>query len=357
VLAVAHPCLAPLPHGPRVPAPIVLRTSCGAFRLARDGAVSRVVPLRGGGTGRRFGATIQLRRTHAGLFVLLEHGRVLWRSSGAYPNDGGSVAFGPHSFAFGTYRRGVFLTDLRSPERRVLRGRGLYPVDFTGRGLLIVGGTRTIDVVSRDGVSVRRYAYRSRNAYAFDERTDTLFFVTPHGVLASLCGAHLRLEHVLHRVDGTITIADDGLLVFTGAHDVVVTRRDGTVVTRTRWRPSLGGQDAGVSVSPDGRTFAFRLSTARPGAKSARAVVELLRAGGTRAHPLYAHALGPSGCAVGANLSWSGRFLLYASTDGRRAVLDTRRGRVLDLRRLARALPHRWNGELADAYWASDFRR
>src|SRR6266436_2368869 len=56
----AHPCRTPLPHGPAVPSPIVLWTSCGGFRLAPDGRVSRLprrwLAKQGSGTGRRYGA-------------------------------------------------------------------------------------------------------------------------------------------------------------------------------------------------------------------------------------------------------------------------------------------------------------
>ncbi len=104
----AHPCGAPLPHGPAVPAPIVLWTSCGSFRLAPDGQVSRLprhwLAKHGSGTGRPYGAHLDIRRTHTGRLLLLLRGRVAWRSTGLYPRDGGGVAFGPHAFAFASYR-------------------------------------------------------------------------------------------------------------------------------------------------------------------------------------------------------------------------------------------------------------
>ena len=37
--AHARGCARTLPHGPRVPAPVVLRTVCGVFELRRDGTV------------------------------------------------------------------------------------------------------------------------------------------------------------------------------------------------------------------------------------------------------------------------------------------------------------------------------
>src|SRR5438477_12186019 len=115
----ARPCRAALPRGPAVPAPIVLQTSCGGYELATDGRVSRLprhwFAKHGGGTGRRYGADISVRRTPAGRFILLRDGRAIWRSRGLYRNDGADVAFGPREFAFAAYRRGIFMTGLNGP--------------------------------------------------------------------------------------------------------------------------------------------------------------------------------------------------------------------------------------------------
>jgi hypothetical protein len=244
------------------------------------------------------------------------------------------------------------MTDLRHGERLVLRGRGLYPVDFTSGGDLLVSAGRAVVLLSRDGQTLRRFRYRARNSFAFDERSDTLYFVTARGRLASVHDRRLRLARRLDGIDGSISPPQHGLLVFGGAQRLVVTRTDGSVVARARWRSRLGS-DSGVAVSPDGRSFAFRLT----GAKRAAATLYVLRAGSTRADAVYRHRLGPSGCAVGANLSWNGRFLLYVSTDGHRAIVDTATHVVTDLTKLAVALPRRSAGEQASFAWASDLRR
>jgi len=57
---------------------------------------------------------------------------------------------------------------------------------------------------------------------------------------------------------------------------------------------------------------------------------------------------------VGANLSWHGRFLLYSSTDGYQAVVDTATGGVTDLSRLATLLPRLSVAEHASPAWTSD---
>jgi hypothetical protein len=356
-----HPCRAPVPRGPAVPAAVVLRTSCGSFRLAPDGHVTPLsrhwLPRHGGGTGRRYGAQLNIRRTRPGRVLLLLHGRVVWRSTGLYPQDGGNLAFGPHAFAFASYRRGVFVTDLRGGERLVARGRGLYPYSFTSGGDLIVTGTRTIRLVSPTGATLRTFAYRPRNGYSFDEQTDTLTYVTPAGRLAAAQGTRVEFKRPLRHVDGMLAFARPNLLVFSGPRSVTVTRRDGTLVAETRWTSRHLNSDAGVAVSPDGNAFAFRLSDAHPGSRSSTANVYLLRAGATRAQPIYRHHLGLSGCAVGANLSWHGRNLLYSSSDGTLAIVNTRTASATDLTPLARRLPHRAAAERALAGWRSEFRR
>ena len=354
----AHPCRAPLPHAPALPAPLIAWSSCGAFRVARDGSVERLPPhwlaRHGGGTGRRFGAKLNVRRNRAGRYFLLRDGRLVWRSRGLYPNDGGSVAFGPGLFAFNSYRRGVFMTDLGGAERLVVRGRAIYPYDFTAEGDLIVVGGRELMLVARDGRVVARFAFRERNGFAFDGRTDTIFFVTRAGRLGSVRDRRLRLARRLDGVNGSISTSGAGLLVFQAARELVVARADGSVVARTRWHGRLHA-DAGLSVSSDGRRYAFRLSDLRPGAKSGTATVYVF---GPRApaRRVYRHRIATVGCANGAGLGWHGHDLLYDSTDGRRAIVDVDTRRVVDLTALATRLPHRSGAEFASLEWASTFR-
>jgi hypothetical protein len=356
--AAPHPCRAPIPRGPALPAPVVLWTSCGGFRVAADGDVARLprhwLARHGGGTGRRWEAKVDIVRNHARRYLLVRGGRVLWRSRDRYPGDGGSVAFGPGEFAFAAFHRGVFLTDLRGGEQLVVHGRGLFPYAFTKDGDLIVGAGRTIVVVARSGRTLRRFHIRVRSGFAFDEHTDTLFFVTPAGRLALLRERHVRVARPVGAY-GSVSAPQHGVLSFARRNAITLTRRDGSVVARSSVAPG-SSSDSGVSIAPDGRAAAFRTSNSRPGSKAGRASVYLLRAGATRATLLYRHRLGPSGCAVGANLSWHGRFLLYSSVDGRRAVIETSSGRVTDLRHVAHALPVRARTEVATVAWAADFR-
>jgi hypothetical protein len=357
--AQAAACRSPLPRGPQVPAPIVFRTSCGAFRLARQGHVTRL-PRRwfarhGARAGRRYGTDVQVRRTRPGRIILRRGGRVVWRSAALYPNDATNVAFGPGLFAFSAYRTGIYVTDLRGSERLIVPGRGLYPYDFTSRGeLLVRTAPGRVAVVAPGGTFLRTYRFREGIGFTFNGRN--LYFVRPDGTLAVAEGARLLSVRTLPRVGGWISHATPGLLVFTAARGVTVTRVDGSLVARAGWRGArLGNFDSGLIPSADGRSFAFRLSNARAGAKSGEAVVYLLNSGASRARAVYRHRLGPAGCAVGATISWHGRFVLYRSIDGQRTLIDGRTARRTDLTALAGALPH-LGTETADVHWRSDLR-
>jgi hypothetical protein len=357
----AHPCRAPLPAGPVVPAPIVFRTSCGGFLLAADGHLSRLprdwFAVRAGGTGRRWGATLEIRRNRAGRYFVSEHGRLLWRSHHLYPNDGGSVAFGPNRFAFTSYRRGIFVTDLHGPERLVMRGTGLNAYDFTDTGTLLVNGPHTLNLIAATGKTLRRFHFRTRNGFAFDEDAQTLYFVTPTGILARVHGTRLQLLHRVVSADGWLTLAKPRLLVFSSPRSITITHTNGRVVAQARWHSRRLHADAGVSVAANGRAFAFRLSDARPGKQSGTAIVYALRAGARHAHAVYAERLGPSGCAPGAGLGWHGGSILYSSSDGRLAVLTPATHHVIQLTAFSHKLPGESEHEHPSAFWRSELPR
>ncbi len=369
----SHGCKAPLPQGPAVPAAIVVRTSCGWFDLEPSGRVRRLprspVGFGRGGIAedgsRHYGADLFIRRTHPGRFIVWRLHRtpagrltrtVIWHSSRDYYNTGGDNAFGPHLFAFDDYYHGIFLTDLRHPERLVMRGRGLYPIGFTRAGdLLISMRGYSIAVVAPNGTLLRRFSYRGRNSFTWDEHTDTLYFVRPDRMLAAAHGAHVRPIRPVTGIEGGIWFTRPRLLVFNGRRSVTIINLNGKLIARDRWaRTPIDTFDSGLSVSPHGRTFAFRLSSAHPGAHHGQAVVYVLHAGQSEARAIYRHRLGPSGCAVGANMEWHGRYLLYSSADGQRAVLDTSTGRRISLMHLLHGIPQRGRSQVYDVFWRRD---
>jgi len=354
--AGSGPCSAPLGRGPHVPAPLVFKTGCGGFMLGTDGRARRL-PRRwfaahGETTGRRFGADLHLRRNRAGRIFVLRRGRLVWRSSSLYPNDVSDVAFGPQAFAFSAWRRGVFRTDLRSPERLVLPGKGWFTRDFFRSGRLIAANGRTIAVHSSDG-RVRRYAYRGRGGFVFDEDRNTLFFATAKWRLAALSETRLRVGRRLP-LDGFISVPAPGVLLVQAERSFALTTREGRVLARTRWRRS-DGWVSGLSVAPGSRNVAFSLADARPGAKRGSAGLFLLAAGETRARRVFRHGLGPVGCGNGALLAWNGRHLLYSS-DGRMVIVAAATGRLHHIGQFARSLPRSHRFDRPVAAWAADYR-
>jgi hypothetical protein len=355
----AAACSAPLPHGPAVPAPVVFKTDCGGFRLDRQGVVSRLprgwLATHSGGTHNRDGAHLQVRRNRAGALSLLRRDRLVWRARDLYPNTAGDIAFGPGAFAFSSDYRGVFLTDLKGPERLVVPGRGLFPHAFFPSGRLIVTGGPSIAVLSPRGRVEHRYSYDRSAGYAFDGDTNTLFFVTPRRHLATLHEARLRVGRRLD-FDGMITISEPGVLLFFGARSLTLAARDGRVIARAAWpRTRIDLLDSGASVSPDARHVAFRLSDARPGARKGNAVLFVLSAGHMHAQPVFRHRLGPVGCGIGASMGWHGRYLLYRSGEGKVAIVDADSGRRRELSRLVRALPRLETAQQPLVAWAADY--
>jgi hypothetical protein len=352
---VAHPCLLPPGHGLRLPAPIVATTDCGAFLANTDGTVERLprhwLNRHGGGTGRTYGARLQVRFEDRR--ILLEiGGRVVWRAARVYKDYGGQLAFGPRGrFAFTTYYHGLYLTRRPARERLVLRGKGLYPVGFTPRGDILVAlpGTR-LWLLDGSGRVVRRIRYHGRNGFAFDERSGTLRWVTPRLRLATLAGRRIELgRRIWSR--GSLWLQPGGLLAFSDERSFLVLRPDGQRIAGLRL--ATGMLDSAFTGTPDGARFAFRVRTgnARVGAPIA---VEVLPAGSGTPRILYRHRLKSVGCANGAGFAWHGHELLYTSSDGARVLIDTDTGAVLDLGALARALPHR--GSSVSFAWRADYR-
>jgi len=357
-----YPCRAALPLGPSVPAPIVLWNSCGVFRLEADGQVVRL-PRRwlahhGSGTGRRYGADLRLRNTREGRTLIVRGRRTIWQSRGTYKNEGNSLAFGPGLFAFASYRRGVYLTDLRRPERLVVRGGGLHILDFTHDGNMLVVGRGTVWVVSAKGETQRRFRYAARHGLGFDAKTGLLYLVTRDGALATARGNRLRRIGPAPRVTGMMSVAEPGLLVWQGVRSFAVTRRDGTVLASARWRARPGTSDTGLIPAADGRLFAYRLFNGRPGSRRGTASVFVLRPGQERALLILRHASGQVGCGVAVSMSWHGHQLLYGSGEGDWTLLDPGQGGASrSLTRFANRLPKHTPTETARAAWASDFAR
>lgn len=352
----AQPCQAPPPHGPAVPAPIVLKTDCGWFRLDTDGEVTQL-PRNWLATHTRPSQPhYTIGRTRPGRYLVAWEGKVVWRSRGLYPNEAGNSAFGRHAFAFDSWgRRAVFLTDLRGPERLVLRGRNRYPLGFSRTGQLLVSGRRAITIVAADGTVLRTIRYRRSSSYIFDEATKTLFFVTPESILSAAEGSRVRrIGRVRER--GWIGLLGQRLITFTTQRRLAILRRsDASLVASASWRGAKRRLDVGPAVSDDGRLFAFRVSSGQePGIAS----VYVLGAGEHRAKTVYRHRFRQVGCGFSVTLDWQSSYLLYRSDSGAyaEAAVLTPAGSATRLDPLLRALPRISSAVRGNAYWEADFQ-
>jgi hypothetical protein len=346
-------CQAALPHSPAVAAPIVAKTDCGWFRLDTDGEVTRLPGNWHATHTRPSQPHYTIGRTRPGRYLVFREGKLVWRSRGLYRNEAGNSAFGSHAFAFDSWgRRALFLTDLRGPEKLVLRGRNRYPIGFSRTGKLLVSGRRTISVVAADGTLLRTLRYRRSSSFTFDEATKTLYFVTPDGMLSAAEGSRVR-RIGRTRARGWVGLLGRRLITFsTQRHLAILRRSDASVVASASWRAKRE-LDAGVAVSDNGRLFSFRVARS-PGMAS----VYLLRAGEHRARPVYRHRFRQAGCGYDVSLASHGSSFLYRSNDGR-GVAETAvvgvDGSVTRLTPVLRALPRKVRSMPRHAYWEADF--
>ncbi len=350
-------CDRPLPQGPAVPAPIVLRTGCGGFLLQRDGTVERLAPrwlaAQRGRAPRRYGDDLELGVNDAGAVIVRRGGRRVWRA--ARPHRGLTPAFGPRgALAFAADGQGVYVTDLRSRERLVLGGANVWPLAFGADGHLVVRAPDALLVLRPDGSLRRRVAYRPGHGVLVDPATDRVHAVAPDGTLLAIDGARVTRVTRLVGVRGWLSAAANGRFVFLERRRVRVWDRHGRVVAQARWRRGLELQ-AGLAVRPDGRALAIRLSDARPGAAFGAASIRVLDTVTGRVREVYRHRLGPAGCAPGGNLWWHGRSLLYDGYEQGLAVLDGRGGPPVRLGRLERALSPIGGVPVASAAWLADY--
>jgi hypothetical protein len=340
VVSTPPPCARHLPQPPAgLPAPIVVTTSCAEFTIGRDGSVlaAALPPLPSAPVATD------------GHAVLLRRGRIVWRSARRFRLYDVVLRPGPRGIALGYHGR-LYLARGRGPER--LAGRGI-PLGWTRRGTVLAlrfRGRRT-DVDVRDAAGRRlRVLVRRVGAYVFDAATGTVLYVGRSGVLIRSDG-RFRTRLMTVRAAGLGRRAwaeplDGGLIALRDAHRLAVLRPDGTIVGRARFGAQGGPPVAGRA------GVAFTVTRGYSGYRTIGLDdVEVMRPDGSVARVLRRR-LRFALCARGADLSWRGRWLLYRSTEGALAAIDTRTGRTVDLTRFAARLP----GYVVGADGAADLR-
>jgi hypothetical protein len=334
----------------RLPAPITITAGRRAYRIARDGRVSRTSPNRGiyprdaawfPGTGTWY------RIEHRHLAVGRGH-ELLWRSHEQIAaNQLGLVAAGPNAVAFQHDHR-LYIAPLGGAERAVASRE--LPLGWTTGGLYTYSYPRRALLLRDNAGTVVKTIGRRPQEYQFDLATGGLYFFS-HGVLIGARGEHVRRLASLHSLGMSpnawlqpfgrlIELMDDRRL------DVV--RPDGSLFAST----PVGHLDrisSLIAIAPDASAVAFTAltgSTRHPDAEN----VYLLRAGAHAAPVVHDQPGSFGGCSQWASVKWHGSWLLYSDNDGKLAAVDTAGAhRTIDLNGLARRLLK--SREQFDAQW------
>jgi hypothetical protein len=348
-------CRAPVRAVPvALPAPLTIRTSCGAFRIARDGTVGRIsadpspVP-QGVAWWTSVGVWARVDRGH---LVVGRWHRTLWRSTGrfAHAYRVGDIALdvGRLAFSYGDRASRLYVAKLGAPERPVARDE--YPLGWTSGGLYVAGHKGAI--LLRSGSNALRIPRAKMRWSAYDQRTRSLYYVGG-GWLLRAHGS--RVQRVADLARYGITVPDRSLrlqllgrlVALVDAHRLVVLRPDGAVFASTRLAIRNGHSDSisgEPTASPRNRVVAFAVM--HPDHRIETQVFErgvesvyLLRPGSRAAVAVHTKQMWFNVCGHGANLSWRGSWLLYSAGEGSTALIDTRRGRTIGLSSLVRRLP------------------
>ena len=364
--SAAGRCGGRLPRAPSgLPAPVVITTECGRFRIGRDGRITRSpnrLPVpRGAAWYPADGAWYKLEHGH--LVVGRRHQR-LWRSQRRFAPayDVGALTIGPHALAFsyGNPAR-LFVAGLGSAEREVADRE--YPLGWTRGGDLF---THT----SGGGKLRLRHAGGDLAAtvpgkvldYTFDRANGEVVFVRNGRTLRTDGSAPIRLADLTRlKLSRRPEIDPLGrLLALRDQRRIVVLRRDGSLFASARIprrRSRVDGISSALVASPDGRSVAFTATRGNTAYGSrGTETIYVLRAGARRAARLHTERLRFAICERGADLAWHGRWLLYAAAEGNVVLVDTREpGRTLDLTRTVLRLPgvHGSEGHAnAEASWS-----
>src|SRR5262249_30386342 len=157
--------------------------------------------------------------------------------------------------AFGASAQGVFLTDLRAPERLVARGGDRWPLAFGDDGHLVVRGPFALLVLRPDGTTLHRIPYRPALGALTDPVSGGVHVVAPDGTLTAIDGARVTRLGRMAGARGWLSFAAHGRYVFQEAHRVRAWDAAGRVVAQAGWPRRLAA-DSGLSVAPDGRAVA-----------------------------------------------------------------------------------------------------
>jgi hypothetical protein len=323
---VSGRCAQALPRGAQVPAPIVVTTRCGRFRLQPKGAVvfkgARTLPVPKGANYWMDLTWYRFSRHH----LLIGRGlKQLWRSHGTYsstyPYDVGRVVLGARELSF-SYSGRLYVARYGGPEHMVARGES--PIAFLS-GRLLTWRTRGWALVLRG-------AGRVVVPHAVDPQWDRA-----SGMVVFRTGRRLRafdgvkVRELGNRFDlgvrgNPVVELLGGLVSMHDTRRLVVLDYDGRLVASAPLpaRPKRAdGVSSAVVANSDRTAFAFTATKGNTayGSHGSESVY-VLPAGGHAVKAVFTENLQLNECERTAWLAWHGHSLLYANTELRGAVVD-----------------------------------
>lgn len=335
-----------------LPAAIVLTTRCGRYRVGAGGRVRFLgrrrlpVPAR----SNWFMDLTWYRIEHGRLLVGRRH-RLLWRSQRRFASargEGvGAVALSSTRVAFSFSRGGtstLYLARLGDAERQVARGE--TPLGWTPTGSLLTWSVRggAIGVRSASGPLQHTLVQGVYN-FVFDQAGGALIYVA-HGMLERFAGGRVRALARLPelRVGGRPTLTPlAGLIVLSGRQRLVVLRPDGSLVSSTalpRARARADQAPGALAADRNGQiAFTATSGNTADGSRGVESIY-LLPAGARAARSILREHVDFAVCERQAELAWRAGWLLYSTSEGYAAAIDTAQpGRTVELSGLVRRVP------------------
>ena len=331
-------CAKALPHGHAVPAPIVVTTRCGRFRLQPSGGVvykgSRTLPVPKGTSYWPEDLTWYRFSQH---HLLIGRGlRLLWRSHerypGTYPADVGRVVLGQRGLSFSYFRSlsakpRVYVARYGGRERFVASGEN--PVAFVG-GRLVTWRIRGWALVLRGSRGGFQRVVAPHAVFPEWDRAGGMVVFRTGRRLRAFDGVKVRELADRYELGIRGNPVVELLGRFVAIHDLrrlAVLDYDGHIIASGPLpaRPGLGdGVSSSVVANADGTAFAFTATQGNtPEGFDGSETVYVLAAGGRSVTPVFAeHMKLQSECGRDAWLAWHGRWLLFANSEHRAAVVD-----------------------------------
>ncbi len=349
--------------GVHLPAPVTITTGRISFRIARDCRIRRTRNARSSfpRAAAWFPSTGTWYEIQHGHLVVGRGRTSLWRSHGeiASRDQLGVIIASSHMVAF-QHDHKLYLVRLRGAERPVAKRE--MPLGWTSGGLYTYRyGDRQLLLRSDSGALVKTIARHPLGSDYF-VAGGRLYFIV-HGVLMSARGPRIRRlgslaslrmpDPWLQPVGRLLELEDNSRLV--------VLRSNGSLFA---WAP-LPRDDghpeslsSSLIVAPDASALAFTAAAGESDNPDAaqRAhgteTVYVLWAGAQTATAVHTERVAFRACARGASVQWHRKWLLYSTSEGNLAAIDTTGAhRAIELSSLARSLPGTREG--STAYWAS----